>query len=102
VKVTGTKGALWASWSGAMDRTFHPTFSLRAFDGEQVSEIPIEKITGEVYELEDEIALMVGAIREGKPLYAAGEDGRWSVAMCLAAEQSIKLGREVQMSEVLR
>ena len=35
VKVTGTKGALWASWSGAMDRTLHPTFSLRAFDGEQ-------------------------------------------------------------------
>lgn len=102
VKVTGTKGALWASWSGAMDRTFHPTFSLRAFDGEQVTDIPIEKITGEVYELEDELALMVGAIREGKPLCATGEDGRWSVAMCLAAEQSIKLGREVQMSEVLR
>ena len=37
VKVTGTKGALWASWSGAMDRTLHPTFSLRAFDGENSS-----------------------------------------------------------------
>src|SRR5438874_2674493 len=26
VKVTGTAGALWATWGGAMDRTFHPTF----------------------------------------------------------------------------
>ena len=32
VKLTGTKGALWASWSGAMDRTRHPTFFLKAFD----------------------------------------------------------------------
>ena len=34
--VTGTRGALWASWSGAMDRTRHPTFFLRTFDGEKV------------------------------------------------------------------
>src|SRR5262249_8628624 len=27
VKLSGTDGALWASWSGAMDRTFEPTFS---------------------------------------------------------------------------
>src|SRR5205807_2445081 len=36
VKLTGTKGALWASWSGAVDRTFHPTFSLKHFDGQRV------------------------------------------------------------------
>jgi myo-inositol 2-dehydrogenase/D-chiro-inositol 1-dehydrogenase len=102
VKVTGTKGALWASWSGAMDRTLHPTFSLRSFDGENVADIPIEKNTGEVFELEDEIALLVAAIRDGRPLCATGEDGRWSVAMCLAAERSIEFGREVQMNEVLK
>jgi len=100
VKVTGTKGALWASWSGAMDRTLHPTFSLRAFNGEEASEIPITKITGEVFELEDEIALLVAAIRDGGPLAASGEDGKWSVAMCLAAEQSVREGRPVTMSEV--
>ena len=33
VKLTGTEGALWASWSGAMDRTRHPSFSLRTYDG---------------------------------------------------------------------
>ena len=55
--------ALWASWSGAMDRTRHPTFSLRAFDGKQVTTVPIEKPTGELFELEDQIARMVAALR---------------------------------------
>jgi myo-inositol 2-dehydrogenase/D-chiro-inositol 1-dehydrogenase len=100
VKVAGTRGAMWASWSGAMDRTLHPTYSLRLFDGEAVTDVPIEKITGEVFELEDEIALMVRAVRDGAPLAANGEDGRWSVAMCLAAARSVEEGRQVLMSEV--
>jgi len=89
VKVTGTKGALWAGWSGALDRTRHPTFFLKAFDGETLQDVHIEKITGEVFELEDQIALLVAAVREGAPLSATGEDGRWSVAMCLAAAESV-------------
>ncbi len=90
VKLTGTKGALWASWSGAMDRTFHPTFSLKYFDGEKTSEIPIARITGEVFELEDEIADIAAAAR-GAPLHCAtAEDGRWSVAMCLKAQESVE------------
>jgi myo-inositol 2-dehydrogenase/D-chiro-inositol 1-dehydrogenase len=98
VKVTGTTGALWASWSGAMDRTRHPTFSLRAFDGQTVQTIPIEKPTGELFELEDQIARMVAAIRHGVPLHCTGRDGRWSVAMCLAAEESIRLARPVAIN----
>jgi myo-inositol 2-dehydrogenase/D-chiro-inositol 1-dehydrogenase len=97
VKVTGTRGALWASWSGAMDRTRHPSFSLRGFDGEKVQEIPIEKITGEVFELEDQMALLVRAVRDGAPLSATGEDGRWSVAMCLAAAESVETGQLVEL-----
>ena len=102
VKVTGAKGALWASWSGAMDRTLHPTFSLRAFDGENVREVPLEKITGEVFELEDEIALMTRAVQGQGRLAATGEDGKWAVAMCLAAEQSVRTGQPVLMNEVWR
>jgi myo-inositol 2-dehydrogenase/D-chiro-inositol 1-dehydrogenase len=97
IKVTGTKGALWASWSGAMDRTRHPTFTLRAFDGKTVSTIPIEKPTGELFELEDQIATMVAAIGRGEPLHCTGQDGRWSVAMCLAAEESIRSGQPVKL-----
>ncbi|MPZ16905.1 MAG: gfo/Idh/MocA family oxidoreductase [Luteitalea sp.] len=98
VKVTGTKGALWASWSGAMDRTRHPTFSLKGFDGENVQEIPIEKITGEVFELEDQVAMLVRTIREGAPLSVGGEDGRSSVGLCLAAATSVRQGRAVELN----
>jgi myo-inositol 2-dehydrogenase/D-chiro-inositol 1-dehydrogenase len=100
VKVTGTKGALWASWSGAMDRTLHPTFSLRAFDGEQVQPIPIDKVTGEVFELEDQMAMLVAAIRQGGKLSCSAADGRWSVAMCLAAQQSVERGLPVALDAV--
>jgi myo-inositol 2-dehydrogenase/D-chiro-inositol 1-dehydrogenase len=102
VKITGTKGALWASWSGAMDRTLHPTFSLRAFDGERVEEVPLEKITGEVFELEDQMAMLVVAIRNGRPLSCTAEDGRWSVAMCLAAARSVETAAPVAIADILR
>lgn len=91
-KITGSKGALWASWSGAMDRTRHPTFSLRAFDGTDVTDVPIEKPTGELFELEDQIVRVADAIQTGKPLHCTADDGRWSVAMCLAATKSIQSG----------
>jgi myo-inositol 2-dehydrogenase / D-chiro-inositol 1-dehydrogenase len=101
IKVTGTEGALWASWSGAIDRTRHPTFSLRAFNGGEVVNVPIDKPTGELFELEDQIARMVDAIRNDVPLHCSAEDGRWSVAMCLAAEASVKAGTKVAMAEYL-
>lgn len=94
-KVTGTGGALWASWSGAMDRTFQPTFSLKYFDGKATSDIPITKITGEVYELADEISQMAKAIRGKGALAATGEDGLWSVKMCLKAQESVDRGGAV-------
>lgn len=92
VKITGTHGSLWASWSGAMDRTFHPSYSLKHHDGETVRDIPIERPTGEVYELVDEITAMAAAVRDGTPLPATGEDGKWSVAMCLRAQESVDTG----------
>ena len=101
VKLTGTRGALWASWSGAADRTRHPTFSLKAFDGNNVEDVPIDRITGEVFELEDQIAMFVRAVRTREPLACTAEDGRWSVAMCLAAQRSLEVGRAVTMNDVL-
>lgn len=92
VKITGSSGALWASWSGAMDRTRHPTFRLRAFDGNEVTDVPIEKPTGELFELEDQIVRVADAVQKGTPLHCDATDGRWSVAMCLAASQSVSSG----------
>jgi myo-inositol 2-dehydrogenase/D-chiro-inositol 1-dehydrogenase len=96
-KLTGTKGAIWASWSGAMDRTFHPTFSLKYFDGDKAQDISLTKITGEVYELEDELANMAEAARGASLRCASGEDGRWSVAMCLKAQESVTTGSPVKI-----
>ena len=101
VKITGTKGAIWASWSGAMDRVRKATFFLKAFDGERLEEVPITRGAGELYELEEQIAAMVAAVRDGSPLPCTGEDGKWSVAICLATQMSVKSGARVPMSEVL-
>jgi myo-inositol 2-dehydrogenase/D-chiro-inositol 1-dehydrogenase len=95
VKITGTRGALWANWSGALDRTFHPTYSLKHFDGEAVHDVAIERPTGEVYELVDEISAMAASVRDGTALPASGEDGRWSVVMCLRAQESVDTGKLV-------
>lgn len=91
-KISGTQGAIWVGWSGAMDRTLHPSFFLKVFDGQTVEDRTPEKITGEVFELEDQIAVMVAAVRDGRPLHATGRDGAWSVSMCLAAQHSVDTG----------
>src|SRR5688572_24498379 len=96
-KITGTGGAVWASWSGAMDRTFEPTFSLKLKRGDDgaVEHIGIPKPSGEVYELVDQVAAVVRAVRDGTPVACTGEDGRWSATMCLRAAESVREGRPV-------
>jgi myo-inositol 2-dehydrogenase/D-chiro-inositol 1-dehydrogenase len=96
-KLTGTAGAIVARWSGAMDRTFEPTFKLQLMRDDQIEDVPISKPSGEVYELVDEIARVVQAVRVGAPVACTGEDGRWSVAMCLRAEESLRTGRPVPL-----
>lgn len=97
VKLTGTSGALWASWSGAMDRTLQPTYRLEWLRGGQLVEVPLETPSGEVYELAAEIAAFADAVRKRVPVSCTGEDGRWSVAMCLAARESLLCGRPVAL-----
>jgi myo-inositol 2-dehydrogenase/D-chiro-inositol 1-dehydrogenase len=97
-KVTGTTGSLWATWGGAMDRTLHPTQSLKHQTGETVIDVPLTKISGEVFELEDEVAMVVAAVRDGKPLTCTGEDGRWAVALCNAAQKSVDSGAIIPLA----
>jgi myo-inositol 2-dehydrogenase/D-chiro-inositol 1-dehydrogenase len=95
-KLTGSKGSLWASWSGAMDRALHPTFFLKHFDGEKLVEVPVPKAAGEVYELAEEITGMAAAVRGRCPPRVTGDDGLWSVAMCLKAQESVDTGAVVK------
>lgn len=97
VKISGTEGALWASWSGAMDRTFEPTFSLRVQSGSALEVVPIARSAGEVFELEDQFARFVQAIQSGIAPAATGEDGRWSVLLCLKAQESVRAGVPVSL-----
>ena len=76
VKLTGTRGALLARWSGVMDRTFAPTFRLERLENDRAVEVPIARPSGEVYELVDQLAAFVRAVRDGTPVACSGEDGR--------------------------
>jgi myo-inositol 2-dehydrogenase/D-chiro-inositol 1-dehydrogenase len=96
-KITGANGAIWASWSGAMDRTFEPTFSLKLQSTDQIENIPIEKPSGEVYELVDQIAAVVSAVQHNTPVPCTAEDGWWSTAMCLKAAESLRTGQPVPL-----
>ncbi len=78
-----------------MDRTFHPTFWLKHHDGEIVREVPIDAPSGEVFELVEQITAIAAAVRDGTPLPCSGEDGRWSVAMCQRAQESVESGQPV-------
>ncbi len=101
VKVSGTKGAITASWSGASDRTLTPKFSMVSFDGETAKEVAIERPSGEVYELDEEIAMCVRCVQDGTAAIASGEDGLWSAGLCLAAEASIASGAVVSLAEFM-
>jgi myo-inositol 2-dehydrogenase/D-chiro-inositol 1-dehydrogenase len=52
--------------------------------------------SGELFELEEQLRRVVVAFRERRPLVAA-EDARKAVAVCLAAERSLREGREVRL-----
>jgi myo-inositol 2-dehydrogenase/D-chiro-inositol 1-dehydrogenase len=102
VKVAGTSGALWAAWSGAMDRTFGPAFSLKLKRNEAVEEIPISRAAGEVFELEDQFDRFVRCIQgEGAPA-ATGVDGEWAVQLCLNAQESVERGTPVAVDGTWR
>lgn len=101
VKVSGTKGALWAGWSGALDRTLEPTAFLKVFDGEKLDNVMLTKQSGEVFELREEIAQCIEMVRTGKKPVATGIDGFWSAGLCLVAEESIRQGRPLPVGSIL-
>ena len=57
--------------------------------------MPLTRPTGEVYELSDQIADMAETVGDGRSPSVTGEDGRWAVAMCLKAQESVDTGAVV-------
>jgi myo-inositol 2-dehydrogenase / D-chiro-inositol 1-dehydrogenase len=97
VKVSGTDGTIWAQWSAADARAPRPVFSLRYGLAESIQEVTFEKTTGELLELADEVAAFVRSIQTGQSPPCSGHDGRWSTLLCLAAEESVRQGRELSL-----
>lgn len=98
MEVVGLEGAIRAWWSGAMDRTREPAFELKVQrrDEAEPERIALER-SGEVFELEEELASIVAAFRERRPL-VSGEEARKRVIVCVQAERSLREGRELPLT----
>jgi myo-inositol 2-dehydrogenase/D-chiro-inositol 1-dehydrogenase len=97
-EVIGVEGALRAWWSGGMDRTREANFGLTVRRrGESAAVAVPLAVSGELFELEEQLRRSVGAFRERRTL-VSGQEARKAVAVCLAVEQSLREGREVRLS----
>jgi myo-inositol 2-dehydrogenase/D-chiro-inositol 1-dehydrogenase len=101
VKVSGTKGTIWAQWSAPDARSPKPTFSLRYGLADAITEVSFDKATGELLELADEVATFVAAIQTGAAPPCTGHDGRWSTLLCLASAESIEQDRELVLADYI-
>jgi myo-inositol 2-dehydrogenase/D-chiro-inositol 1-dehydrogenase len=97
-EVIGADGALRAWWSGGMDRTREASFGLavRRRGTSAPVAVPLEA-SGELFELEEQLRLVVGAFSERRALVSADE-ARKAVAVCLAVEEALRNGREVAIT----
>jgi myo-inositol 2-dehydrogenase/D-chiro-inositol 1-dehydrogenase len=98
MEITGTDGAIRTWWSGDMDRTHAPRFDLRVQRRGQSRPETIDVArSGEVVELDEELASTVVAFRERRAL-VTGEEARKRVIVCAEAERSIREGREIPLT----
>ena len=97
MEVIGTDGAIRTWWSGAEDRTRSPQFELKVKrKGSEGAEIVPLGASGELFELDEELRLVVDAFGARKPI-VSGEEARKRILVCLAAEQSLAENREVPL-----
>ena len=95
--VVGTGGAIRSWWSGVLDRTAEPRFELRIDRRREggAETIPVER-SGELVELGEQARRVVDAFIRRRPLLSA-EEARKRIVVCLAAERSLREGREVDL-----
>ena len=106
VHVVGTAGSVRATWSAGMDRTRQAAVAVEVLEGLTGAErfdigrprpLELAAPSGELYELEAEIAAMVEAVRTGRT-FMTGEAARRAVAVCLAADESARAGHEIVLA----
>ena len=97
IEVVGREGALRSWWSGAMDRTADPRHEMKLQRrGQSSSEVVAIGPSGEIFELEEELAATVRAFEAGRVLVSA-EEARKRVVVCLEAERAVAEGREIAL-----
>lgn len=99
VEIAGSEGSVRSLWSGAMDRTDRPEFSVRIQrSGATAPEaVHLDKPSGELFEIREWIALALDGFERGEALYPP-EQERELVRLCLAAEEAIGLGRPLDLT----
>jgi myo-inositol 2-dehydrogenase/D-chiro-inositol 1-dehydrogenase len=98
VEVAGTDGAIRSLWSGAMDRTDHPDFSLWIRSGAEgdPQRVSFPGSSGELFEIETYLDRALHACAEGRSLYPVEEE-RELIRLCLAAEESARSGTTLEL-----
>lgn len=94
LELAGSAGALRTWWSGSMDRTLTPSFEMKRRLGEADVETVQIPLSGEVFELEENLRQALAGFAQGRSILSARE-ARASVAVSLAAEQAWAEGRPV-------
>ena len=96
LQVVGTEGSIRSWWSGALDRTLTPAFELRhERRGRGVVTVPLGP-SGELVELGEQARQVVAAFARRRALLG-GEEARKRIVVCLAAEESLRDGREIPL-----
>jgi myo-inositol 2-dehydrogenase/D-chiro-inositol 1-dehydrogenase len=96
-EVVGREGAIRAWWSGTLDRTRQPAFELKVKRRGREPETVALAASGELFELETQLAQAVVAFGERRPL-VSGEEARKRVIVCVEAERSLREGREIALA----
>lgn len=97
MEIVGSEGSIRTWWSGAEDRTREPSFELKLQRaGATGAETVQVGASGELFELDEELRLVVEAFRAGKPI-VSGEEARKRILCCLAAERALAEDREIAL-----
>jgi myo-inositol 2-dehydrogenase / D-chiro-inositol 1-dehydrogenase len=96
VEITGEKGAIRSLWSGAMDRTDHPEFSV-AYKSHESEDPDYEDLTGpsgELFEIRRYISSALDKLEENVSLYPMEQEFEL-MKLCLFAEESLRMGKRI-------
>jgi len=97
VEIVGTEGAIRTWWSATTARTLEPAHELKVQRrGATACETLKIGASGELFELAEEIRRTAAGFRQRRPL-VSGVEGRKRVVVCLAAERSLREGRELSV-----